>query len=66
MSTKNLTDVFLKLSEAFEIISNNDPDMERSTRVKCSKLNAVSCDDEMLRAKENHDRQSTLDAFFQK
>ena len=66
LSTKNLTDVFLKLSEVLAIISNNDPDMERSNGVKRAALNAFSCNDEMLREKKSNARQTTLDAFFTK
>ena len=61
-----MTDVFLKLSEVLAIISNNDPDMERSNGVKRAALNAFSCNDEMLREKKSNARQTTLDAFFTK
>jgi ribosomal protein S13 len=60
-----LTDFINKINDAIDIVTENDPNFERSTKVKRGVLD-ISCYKEMHHEKKLWARQSTLDAFFKK
>jgi hypothetical protein len=58
-----LSDFLSEASHSLEVLSENDPDLERSCAVKRNVLNALKCYSEMLRDKKKKVKQSTLDSF---
>jgi type II secretory pathway predicted ATPase ExeA len=61
-----LTDFINKINDAIDIVIENNPNFERSTKVKRSVLDVISCYKEMHHEKKLQARQSPLDAFFKK
>lgn len=66
LTTKILSDCLSAVSHSLEVLSENDPDFERSCTVKRNVLNALQCYSEMLQDKKKKAKQSTLNSFVNK
>ncbi|XP_056665822.1 tigger transposable element-derived protein 1-like [Monodelphis domestica] len=65
LTTKVLSDCLAEVSHALEVLSENDPDCERSCSVKRTVLQALDCYSEMLRDKKKA-RPTNLEVFLMK
>jgi hypothetical protein len=52
LKTKILSHCLSEVSHSLEVLSESDPDLERSCAVKRNMLNALKCYSEMLRVKK--------------
>jgi hypothetical protein len=66
LTTNILSGCLSEVSHSLKVLSENDPDLERSCAVKRNVLNALKCYSETLRDKNKKAEQSTLDSFLSK
>lgn len=65
LTATNLTQFMDLLRQAMKIIEENDPDVERSTKVIRGMMSAVACYEVLLKEKQQKKKKQTIAAYFQ-